>query len=186
MESTVRVASVRAGNVIGGGDWAEDRLVPDCIQALQKNERIPVRNPASTRPWQHVLEPLGGYLTLAAALHREPGNPALASSFNFGPGPESNRSVGELVAEILQHWPGKSYDASDSGAPHEAGKLNLATEKALRLLNWRPAWSFQETVSRTVEWYRRQWEGAASAELCGEQIETYVRSQVPAQADKSK
>jgi CDP-glucose 4,6-dehydratase len=174
--SPVRVASARAGNVIGGGDWAEDRLVPDCIRALQKGETIRVRNPASTRPWQHVLEPLGGYLVLAAALVREPAGSALASAFNFGPGLASNRSVRDLVEAIVRHWPGQWEAASDPAGPHEAGKLNLATDKAFHLLGWQPVWAFDETIRQTVEWYRRETEGAEAWSLVTEQIEDYLES----------
>ncbi len=157
--SVVRLASSRAGNVVGGGDWALDRIVPDCIRALQRNEAIPVRNRVSTRPWQHVLEPLSGYLWLAAVL----ANPALlpnmkrsvlASAFNFGPSNRSNRTVADLVQEILKHWPGTWVDHFEPQATHEATLLNLSTDKALHLLKWNPLWTFEETVAKTVGWYR--------------------------------
>lgn len=153
----IRLASARAGNVIGGGDWAADRIVPDCVRALQGNEPIPVRNKVATRPWQHVLEPLSGYLLLGTALK---GNTALpfppetyASSFNFGPALTSNRTVADLVQEVLLHWPGRWEDRSDPRAPHEAVKLNLATDKAFHLLNWQPRWDFSTTVEKTIAWY---------------------------------
>lgn len=152
----IQLASVRAGNVIGGGDWALDRIVPDCIRALARNEAILVRNKIATRPWQHVLEPLSGYLWLAARLATTPlpqGAP-LRSAFNFGPSIASNRTVAELVDEILRHWPGAWKDVSNSSAQHEAGRLNLSTDKAFHLLKWAPAWDFSETVRRTIEWYR--------------------------------
>jgi CDP-glucose 4,6-dehydratase len=155
----VKVASCRAGNVIGGGDWARDRIVPDCITALQKKKPILVRNRRATRPWQHVLEPLSGYLWLAAAMAdpklRRAGLPVLTSAFNFGPDRDANRTVEELVEEILKHWPGRWEDKSDPKAPHEAGLLQLSTDKAFALLRWRPVWNFNETVAKTVEWYRR-------------------------------
>jgi len=153
----VRIASARAGNVIGGGDWALDRIVPDCIRALEKGEAIPVRNKTSTRPWQHVLEPLSGYLTLAAKLSSISHLPSPASSaaaFNFGPALDSNRTVADIVQEILKHWPGEWQDKSDPNAPHEAGKLNLATDKAFHLLGWQPRWNFSTTIEKTVSWYR--------------------------------
>jgi CDP-glucose 4,6-dehydratase len=151
----VRIASARAGNVIGGGDWALDRILPDAIRALQRGEPVPVRNPNATRPWQHVLEPLGGYLQLAAAIANSTSAPAdLCTAFNFGPHLESNRTVRELIEIALRHWPGSWVDRSDPSAPHEAGKLNLAVDKALHLLGWQPRWNFQSTVSRTVDWYR--------------------------------
>ncbi len=159
--SPVRVASARAGNVIGGGDWAPDRIVPDCIRALGRGGAIPVRNRVATRPWQHVLEPLSGYLWLGAALSQPvPAGfdfPAAsyASAFNFGPGLASNRTVAELVEEVLKHWPGRSEDRSDPRAPHEARLLNLATDKAHHLLGWSPVWPFAETIAQTIAWYRR-------------------------------
>jgi CDP-glucose 4,6-dehydratase len=151
----VRLGSGRAGNVIGGGDWAKDRIVPDCIRQLQRNESIPVRNPKATRPWQHVLEPLSGYLWLAARLAQahEPAG-ALASAFNFGPGHESNRTVEALVTEVLKLWPGRWEDRSDPNAVHEARLLQLATDKANALLGWAPVWNFPATIEQTVKWYR--------------------------------
>lgn len=154
LDSPVRLASARAGNVIGGGDWALDRIVPDCVRALQQGESIPVRNKVATRPWQHVLEPLSGYLQLAAAIHTTSSN-LLCSAFNFGPALTSNRSVAELVHEVLKHWPGRWEDKTDPNAVHEAGLLNLATDKAFHLLNWRPVWTFEQCVERTVFWYRQ-------------------------------
>jgi CDP-glucose 4,6-dehydratase len=163
-----RVASARAGNVIGGGDWALDRIVPDCIRSLKLNQPIPVRNKRSTRPWQHVLEPLSGYLWLAACLsdpRQAPHAPELPDSqlailcsqlagpYNFGPNLASNRSVAELVQEILKHWPGKWDDKSDPEAVHEATRLNLVTDKAFHLLQWSPVWNFEETVAETMQWY---------------------------------
>ncbi len=149
-EGSIKLASARAGNVIGGGDWAQDRIIPDCFRALRRGETIPVRNKIATRPWQHVLEPLSGYLWLAASLS---GNPGLASSFNFGPDLSSNRTVAELVAQLLKATGGQWTDASDPNARHEASKLNLATDKAFHLLGWKPVWSFEETISRTADWY---------------------------------
>jgi len=149
----VRISSARAGNVIGGGDWAEDRIVPDAMRALNKGESISVRNPTAVRPWQHVLEPLSGYLTLAAKLASETTNQELASAFNFGPGPDSNRTVSDLVQEILKHRAGSWSDKSDPNALHEATLLNLSVAKARRILNWKPVWNFEETLERTVAWY---------------------------------
>lgn len=151
----VKIASVRAGNVIGGGDWAKDRIVPDCIRALQKKQAIPVRNPNSTRPWQHVLEPLSGYLLIAAKLSQlSTFNSPLTAAFNFGPSRAANRTVRELVEEILKHWPGRWVNKSNPRAVHEAKLLHLETAKALRLLKWKPVWNFSETVAQTVVWYR--------------------------------
>lgn len=180
-DSPVRLASARAGNVIGGGDWALDRIVPDCIRALQRGERIPVRNKIATRPWQHVLEPLSGYLQLAALLHRagQAGQAgavdALSGGFNFGPPLDSNRTVAELVQAVLQHWPGRWEDKSDPNAVHEARLLNLATDKALHFLKWKPVWSFEQTINRTVAWYRHNCEdSAAMPNLTRAQIGDYI------------
>jgi CDP-glucose 4,6-dehydratase len=180
-EHPVRVASARAGNVIGGGDWAADRIVPDCIRALQENQPITVRNPASTRPWQHVLEPLSGYLWLAALLaspHDGQIRPeVLCSAFNFGPLHEANRTVGELVREVLKHWPGRSEDKGiAAGAVHEAGLLKLSTDKAYAMLGWSPTWDFRTTVAQTVKWYQQAnatSESAAIRRMTQEQIEAY-------------
>jgi CDP-glucose 4,6-dehydratase len=154
----VRLASARAGNVIGGGDWARDRIVPDCVRALQQGQVILVRNKTAIRPWQHVLEPLSGYLWLAVCLAnpqlaRAPSAP-LASAFNFGPSHESNRTVADLVAEVLKHWPGRWEDRSDPNAVHEANLLQLATDKANALLGWAPVWTFPKAIEQTVQWYR--------------------------------
>ena len=163
-DSLVRLASARAGNVIGGGDWALDRIVPDSMRALQLGQPIHVRNKGSTRPWQHVLEPLSGYLWLGACLANPQLGPAggkgsvdgaaLASAFNFGPRPESTRTVGELVGEILSHWPGQWEDRGAPNVVHEANRLSLSIEKASRLLGWEPVWNFSQAVAATVEWYR--------------------------------
>jgi CDP-glucose 4,6-dehydratase len=156
----VKIATARAGNVIGGGDWALDRIVPDAMRALARGEIIPIRNKTATRPWQHVLEPLSGYLWLAALLAdstlRGPTKPyplLFRDAFNFGPRLESNRTVAELVVEILKRRPGQWEDRSNPNAHHEAGLLNLSIEKAFHLLGWRPVWDFEETVARTTDWY---------------------------------
>lgn len=160
----VGIASVRAGNVIGGGDWAEDRIVPDAMRSLIQQQPIPVRNPIATRPWQHVLEPLSGYLLLAEQLYHclqshdsaaRKTQAALCSAFNFGPPLSSNRTVQDLVEGVLQHWPGEWQDQSQPGAVHEATRLNLVTDKAFHLLGWQPRWSFATTVQETVAWYRQ-------------------------------
>ena len=167
----VKIASARAGNVIGGGDWASDRIIPDCIRALQSNHPIPVRNKVATRPWQHVLEPLSGYLWLAACLTSDlrPLTSALTSAFNFGPTHESNRTVAELVEEILKHWPGRWEDKTVTRAVHEANLLQLSTDKAHALLGWRPVWNFPTAVEQTVGWYRQP-----SRDLTVRQITRYV------------
>jgi CDP-glucose 4,6-dehydratase len=162
----LRIASARAGNVIGGGDWASNRIVPDAMRAMAESRPIGVRNPGATRPWQHVLEPLGGYMLLAERLATAAEPDPLASAFNFGPQLEANRSVRELVEEVLRHWPGTWLDKSDPSSPHEATLLNLVIDKAHHQLGWAPRWSFTTTIERTVEWYRQVHEGKAGALTC--------------------
>jgi CDP-glucose 4,6-dehydratase len=182
----VRMASARAGNVIGGGDWAKDRIVPDCIRALQEGQPIPVRNKIATRPWQHVLDPLACYLWLAAVLSRPSLRPydanLFASPFNFGPSLDSNCTVIQLVEEILKHWPGLWEDQSDPKAVHEAKLLNLATDKAYHLLGCKPVWGFEKAIAATVAWYRQAHEltreSATSSmltELTSKQIASFCR-----------
>ena len=175
----VKVASARAGNVIGGGDWAQDRIVPDCIRALQKKQPIEVRNKLSTRPWQHVLDPLSGYLWLGARISKTNGNgdSPLCSAFNFGPLPEANRAVHELVQEVLKHWPGQWTDKSNPDAMHEATFLQLSIDKARSLLDWSPAWSFPDAVANTVTWYRESGHTSPKElrELTQKQLREYCR-----------
>ena len=179
-DSKIRVATARAGNVIGGGDWALDRIVPDCIRALQRGEPIAVRNKVATRPWQHVLEPLSGYLQMAAAIHASSLHaPAsapdtLCGGFNFGPPLTSNRTVADLVQELLKHWPGRWEDRSDPLAVHEAKLLHLATDKAFHFLGWQPVWNFGQTVARTTDWYRRVYGGTDAAQLTRDDIAAYA------------
>jgi CDP-glucose 4,6-dehydratase len=150
----VKIASARAGNVIGGGDWAKDRIVPDAIKALSTNERVFVRNPYATRPWQHVLEPLSGYLSLGAKLLNRNSDEELESAFNFGPLITSNKNVKELVQEIIVCWGEGQWYTEEIKAVHEASLLNLTIDKAYHLLNWCPKWDFNETVKHTVDWYK--------------------------------
>lgn len=143
-----------------------------------------MRNPRATRPWQHVLEPLGGYLFLGRLLRdalqlsagpiRTETVARYASAFNFGPNLESNRSVRELVEQVLRHWPGRWEDASDPTAPHEAALLNLATDKAFHTLGWHPRWDFQQTVARTMAWYRQASQGEDPAALTRQDIDAYL------------
>ena len=167
------VASARAGNVIGGGDWAMDRIVPDVMRALSKNQPIQVRNPSATRPWQHVLEPLSGYLLLAESLSY---SPELAQSFKlWSPHLEANQPVKELVEQALLHWPGIWEDQSDPNQLHEANLLNLVIDKAHHKLSWAPRWNFATTVERTTNWYRRVHEEPASAlECCQDDLSVYL------------
>ena len=174
----IRLASARAGNVIGGGDWALDRIVPDCIRSLQRGDSIPVRNKLATRPWQHVLEPLSGYLQLAANLQLTTSPESLrhlCGGFNFGPSLMSNRTVVELVEELLKHWPGSWDDHTDTKAVHEATLLNLATDKSFHLLKWQPVWNFSQTIEQTISWYQRySLDSTTAASLTVSQISNYM------------
>lgn len=153
--ATAGVASARAGNVIGGGDWASDRIVPDCARAWSTGVSVPIRNPHATRPWQHVLEPISGYLWLAA--HLLSGRGLSGSSFNFGPDAAVNQSVEALIAAMASHWQNAAwhFDAGDSHAKHESMLLKLCCDKALAELQWQPALSFLDTVRLTAQWYQR-------------------------------
>lgn len=158
----VRIASARAGNVIGGGDWAEDRIVPDLVRALARGERINVRNPSATRPWQHVLEPISGYLAIASALATRADDSRLTAAFNIGPGPDANRKVRDLVETALEHWPGNWTTEPAADAPHEASLLQLDAAKIHAVLGWRHSWGFAEAVRRTVAWYRETLSGGTN------------------------
>ena len=173
-EHGVRLASARAGNVIGGGDWSGNRLVPDLVRALAGNAAPTLRNPGSLRPWQHVLEPLAGYLWLGARL-AGPDGERLAESWNFGPLPTDVRTVGELADAMLAHWGRPGWgDATRADAPHEAGLLRLAIDKAVGRLGWRPVWHFDETVARTAAWYRRIGDSPAEARAaCEADLDAY-------------
>jgi len=152
--SEVRIASARAGNVIGGGDWADDRVVPDCVRSWSKGGIVQLRNPKSTRPWQHVLEPLSGYLSLAVSLYES--EELHGESFNFGPPAHQNQSVEELVNEMAKHWDEVRWeDVSDKNdGPYESGLLKLNCDKALHRLHWCASMGFEDTVRMTSEWFR--------------------------------
>ena len=167
-EHGVRLASARAGNVIGGGDWSENRLVPDLVRALPGNAQAELRNPSSLRPWQHALEPLGGYLLLGSRL-AAPGGEAFAQAWNFGPLPTDVRNVGELAGALLARWGREGWkDVSDPAAPHEAGLLRLSIDKAVSRLGWRPVWDFAQTVARTADWYADVTSGTATTRAASE------------------
>jgi len=173
------IASARAGNVIGGGDWAKDRIVPDCIRAWRREQAPLVRNPASTRPWQHVLEPVSGYLALAASLtsrtNRAKG--LHGESFNFGPRAGVNETVGTLIGELRKHWPGaRPPRVVRAVRKPEAGLLRLNCAKARERLGWSATLNFRETAALTADWYRRFLEGREEAwQLTIGQIYEYVR-----------
>ena len=165
------LSSVRAGNVIGGGDWQKDRLIPDCIRALESNKPIKIRNPYATRPWQHVLEPLSGYLLLASKMYQEP--ISFSGAWNFGPNYESVISVGEVVSMIVEKWGnGNWLDTSDKNEPHEAKLLSLDTSKVKNILDWQPKWDIQKCIEKTVDWYKKYFTEDIY-QLCKKQIESY-------------
>ncbi len=169
-EAAALVASARAGNVVGGGDWSPHRLVPDVMRASGAGEAVRIRNPYSSRPWQHVLESLSGYLALGAGLLE--GRKELADAWNFGPDLSGNLTTGELCTLMQKSWPAVNCEfAPVEGAPHEAGLLMLDSTKARRSLRWRTVWDVETTIQRTVEWYRAFYE--RDALLTQEQIEAY-------------
>jgi CDP-glucose 4,6-dehydratase len=153
----VRLASVRAGNVIGGGDWADDRIVPDAMRALSAGRDFMVRNPDSTRPWQHVLEPLSGYLKLAARLISDDQQPTWVGAWNFGPSIGDEAKVSALASALVKAWgSGQWALAPDASVANvEAKTLRIAIDKAVSVLGWHPRWHLDKTISRTVEWYRK-------------------------------
>lgn len=172
----MRTASARAGNVIGQGDWADFRIVPDLVRSLLAGEPLAVRNPNSVRPWQHVLEPLGGYLSLAQALSTSQ-DPRFQDAFNFGPAPNADRSVRELVEEALTAWPGETYGWKDTSSPdarHEANYLALSVDRARARLGWSPRWDFRRTVKETMAGYRAA-AHASEKELRALMLETIAR-----------
>ena len=175
------IATARSGNVIGGGDWAEDRIVPDAIRALVEDKPVTIRNPGATRPWQHVLEPLAGYLYLAKALFdghsTEEDSNRYCSAFNFGPLHEANRCVEQLIEEGFKHWPGKWDSQSDRVSLHEAERLHLQIDKATRLLNWQPRWNFTTTIERTFKWYKAVNDGADPRQCCIDDL-TFYQNQI--------
>ncbi|MGH7307138.1 MAG: CDP-glucose 4,6-dehydratase [Candidatus Rokuibacteriota bacterium] len=165
------VASARAGNVLGGGDWAQDRLLPDIVHALARGEPAGIRNPASTRPWQHVLDPLAGYLLLAQRLYED--GPAVAGAWNFGPRPGEARTVRWIADKACRRWGAGARWQADGTAPrpHEARRLGLDAAKARRRLGWRPRLSVEDAVGWTVDWYKAyQSEPAGARRLTEEQI----------------
>ena len=166
------LATARAGNVIGGGDWSEDRIVPDIVRALEVGEPVKVRNPDAVRPWQHVLEPLAGYLTLAEALWRD--GRERAGAYNFGPEPDDVHPVRDLVDRSIEAWGAGSWEVLGAGGqPHEAGLLSLTIDKARDELGWRPLWGFETTVERTVSWYRRVASGEDPETVTFEDLSAY-------------
>jgi len=171
----VAIATARSGNVVGGGDWAPDRLVPDCIRSLLKGERILIRNPQAIRPWQHVLDPLYGYLILAQKLFKE--GPVFGEPWNFGPEDRDAQTVEWLVNKICALWgEGASYEIDQRNHPHEANYLKLDCSKAKHRLKWYPKWNLEKAIEKVVEWVRAYKRGDNIKEICIKQIDEYNKT----------
>jgi CDP-glucose 4,6-dehydratase len=177
-DGAVRIAVGRAGNVIGGGDWADDRIVPDCVRAWCNNEIVSLRNPNATRPWQHVLEPLSGYINLAVELSLD--NCLHGEPFNFGPKPNTDQSVGVLVNKMSEQWGEADWEDVSNCAegPYESNLLKLNCDKALKMLKWHAVWDFDRTVIETLEWYKNYYYDSQFQikDLSLKQIESYTLS----------
>ena len=169
--NNIIIATARAGNVIGGGDWSKDRIIPDAIRALQSKRPIEIRNPNSTRPWQHVLEPLGGYLLMAENLYER--NKKVGTSFNFGPMLESNKCVKDLIRAVLECWPGEYIEHGQRTGPYEAERLHLNIDKAYIELGWKPRWDFRTTIEKTINWYQTNQQGDNTLINCLKDLHDY-------------
>ena len=170
----VAIASARAGNVIGGGDWALDRLIPDVMRAISEGQSVRIRSPQAVRPWQHVLEPLGGYLILAQSLFEHGAD--FAESWNFGPSASDAKPVHWIVEKLVNLWGPQARWEQDEGLhPHEAHLLMLNSAKARTNLGWKPVWTLEQTLSRIVAWHRAQLAGADMRARCLEEIKAYNR-----------
>jgi len=172
----ITLSSVRAGNVIGGGDWGEDRLIPDCIKTLSQNKIINIRNPQATRPWQYVLEPLSGYLLLGSKMYKY--GKRYSSAWNFGPNDNDIITVKEIVKSLIKNWDNGDYKVDTSSQPHEAGLLKLDTSKARTFLGWKPVYNINKTIERTVSWYKNFYNGMEKEELYKitvKEIQDYVK-----------
>ena len=173
-EDTASLASARAGNVIGGGDWAEDRLIPDILRAFEKSEPVVIRNPLSTRPWQHVLEPLSGYLVLAQELFLN--GDEFAEGWNFGPKDEDCKPVSWILDEMVSSWGNNaSWSLDKKNNPHEAGFLKLDCSKASNRLKWNPKWNLQLTLKSIVDWHQIYTNGGDIKKQCLKEINNYSK-----------
>jgi CDP-glucose 4,6-dehydratase len=169
----IGVASVRAGNVIGGGDWANDRLIPDILRSFDLNKAVIVRNPNATRPWQHVLEPLSGYLLLAQKLYDN--YEEYSGGWNFGPIEEDVKPVNWILDKMISHWPGAIWKLDNNSNPHEANFLKLNISKAKNKLNWKPIWGLDKTLEKVVKWHK-VWKNNEDIQLlCLKEIKEYMK-----------
>ncbi len=169
-ENVPLLATARAGNVIGGGDWSEDRLIPDLVRAMIQKQSLEIRSPLATRPWQHVLESLSGYLLLGQRLLQ--GDKSHAEAWNFGPEPEGNRTVSEVLCKLNGHWANMRWHHTDKPQPYEATLLHLNSAKARSKLQWQPVWNFDAALEKTANWYRAWLE--AGEVISREQLADYI------------
>jgi CDP-glucose 4,6-dehydratase len=168
----IATATVRAGNVIGGGDWAQDRLIPDILCAFEQGRKVDIRNPNAVRPWQHVMEPLSGYLTLAEQLFEH--GPSFGEGWNFGPNDEDAKPVGWIVEQMAALWGGGAHWQIDTGEhPHEAHYLKLDISKARSRLDWHPALRLQDALALIIDWSKQRQAGANMRQLTIAQLQTY-------------
>ena len=173
-EQGIELASVRAGNVIGGGDWADDRLIPDILRSFEKNEPVVIRNPKAIRPWQHVLEPLSGYLVLAQKLYENQEN--YAEGWNFGPNEKDVKPVDWILDKMITKWPNSSWELDQNSNPHEAGFLKLDISKAESKLGWKPVWGLSQTLDKIIDWQKAWLNKEDMQAVCLSEIEEYTRS----------
>jgi CDP-glucose 4,6-dehydratase len=170
-DRNIGIASARAGNVIGGGDWAEDRLIPDILRAFELKKPVIIRNPNATRPWQHVLEPLSGYLALAENLFNDPSN--FSEGWNFGPSYNDVKPVDWILDHMTNLWPGSSWELDISKNPHEANLLKLDITKAASKLNWIPTWNLKTSLNKIVQWHQLWSSGANMQDVCFKEINEF-------------
>lgn len=171
----IALASARAGNVIGGGDWSEDRLIPDFLRAIDQQRSVVIRSPNAIRPWQHVLEPLSGYLKLAESLYRDA--KGYASAWNFGPSDQDARTVGWVIDHMVRRMPGASWQQDSTPSVHEANILKLDSSKAKAELGWQPKWHLEQALDKVVEWHQAWQRGGDVRALCIAQIEEYMQKE---------
>jgi len=172
-EKGVGLASARAGNVIGGGDWAHERLIPDILTAFENGKPVTIRNPKSTRPWQHVLEPLSGYLVLAQKLYEAP--ELYAEGWNFGPDEEDAKPVSWILDSMVSKWPGASWKLDEGSYPHEAVFLKLVISKAKSKLNWQPTWHLEATLGKIINWQKAWLNHEDMQAACLNEINKYMK-----------
>jgi CDP-glucose 4,6-dehydratase len=169
----IGLASVRAGNVIGGGDWADDRLIPDILKSFEQNNPVVIRNPRATRPWQHVLEPLSGYLILAQKLYKD--QDKYAEGWNFGPNANDVKPVDWILDNMILQWPSSSWVLDQNASPHEADFLKLDISKAKSKLGWRPVWDLDSTLKKIISWHKAWLNEEDMKAICFREIDDYMQ-----------